>query len=203
MIKAFSGAFALSLLAAGAAQAASVAKTYSYFSIGGSTLDEIEEQLGRHGPEVKGSSQRHPGATRMQFNTRIDYVDYNGRCKVSKAAVTVRAKVILPKWRRSRKAGKDVQVIWDTLASDIKRHEDRHVEIAKNHARDMEKALMRLSPQASCAAVAEQAKALTTRLLTRHDTAQSEFDRVEGINFESRMLRLLRYRLERMQAASR
>jgi len=201
MIKAVSGALALSLVAAGAAQAATVAKTYSYYAISGSTLDEIEDQLGRYGPEVKSSGQRHPGATRMQFNTRLDYLDQKGRCRVSKATVTVRAKVILPKWRRSRQADNDVRVIWDTLAADIKRHEDRHVEIAKNHARDMEKALMATRPQASCAAAAEQAKALSARLLDRHDKAQGEFDRVEGINFESRMLRLLRYRLERMEAA--
>lgn len=201
MIKAVSGALALSLMAAGATQAASVAKTYSYFSIGGSTLDEIEEQLSRHGPEVQSSGQRHPGATRMQFNTRLDYVERNGRCRVSKATVTVRAKVILPKWRRNRKANNDVRVIWDTLAADIKRHEDRHVEIAKNHAREMETSLMAISPQRGCAATAEKAKALSARLLARHDNAQSEFDRVEGINFESRMLRLLRYRLERMEAA--
>ena len=201
MIKVVSGALALSLVAAGAAHAATVAKTYSYYAISGSTLDEIEDQLGRYGPEVKSSGQRHPGATRMQFNTRLDYLDQKGRCRVSKATVTVRAKVILPKWRRSRQADNDVRVIWDTLAADIKRHEDRHVEIAKNHARDMEKALMATRPQASCAAAAEQAKALSARLLDRHDKAQGEFDRVEGINFESRMLRLLRYRLERMEAA--
>ena len=201
MIKAVTGAMALSLMAVGAAQPASVAKTYSYFTVGGATLDEIEEQLARRGPQLRNSGQRHPGATRMQFNTRLDYQEQNGRCKVSKATVTVRANVILPKWRRNRKADNDVRIIWDTLAADIKRHEERHVEIAKNHARDMETALMAIAPQRGCAAMAEKAKAVSANLLGRHDRAQAEFDRVEGINFESRMLRLLRYRLERMEAA--
>ncbi len=200
MIRTIAGALALSLLVATAADAASVTKSYSYFSIGGQTLDEIEDELARHGPEVRSSGQRHPGATRMQFNTRLDYADRRGRCAIGKATVTVKAKVILPRWRRHKKAETDVRLIWDTLASDIKRHEERHVEIAKNHAREMEKAFMRVSPQASCAATAEKAKAVSNQLLARHDRAQAEFDRVEGINFESRMLRLLRYRLERMEA---
>ncbi len=200
MIRTIAGALALSLLVATAADAASVTKSYSYFSIGGQTLDEIEDELARHGPEVRSSGQRHPGATRMQFNTRLDYADRRGRCAIGKATVTVKAKVILPRWRRHKKAETDVRLIWDTLASDIKRHEERHVEIAKNHAREMEKAFMRISPQASCAATAEKAKAVSNQMLARHDKAQAEFDRVEGINFESRMLRLLRYRLERMEA---
>jgi predicted secreted Zn-dependent protease len=200
MIKALPGALALSLLVAGAANAASVTKSYSYFSIGGQTLDEIEDELARHGPQVRSSGQRHPGATRMQFNTRLDYAEGRGRCRVAKATVTVSAKVILPKWRRHRKAETDVRLIWDTLAADIKRHEDRHVEIAKNHAREMEKALKAIGPQASCASMAEKAKAVSAKMLDRHDRAQAEFDRVEGINFESRMLRLLRYRVERMEA---
>ena len=43
---------------------------------------------------------------------------------------------------------------------------------------------------------------LEARLLSKHDRAQEEFDRVETINFERRMLRLMRYRIERMQATS-
>ena len=39
---------------------------------------------------------------------------------------------------------------------------------------------------------------MTQTVLARHDRAQVEFDRVEGINFERRIIRLLRYRMERM-----
>jgi predicted secreted Zn-dependent protease len=195
------GALALSLSTVGGVGAASVVKTYSYFSIGGATLDEIESELARHGPEVKSSGQRHPGATQMQFSTKIGYAQSRGRCRIAQANVSVRAKVILPKWRRSRKADREVRLIWDTLASDIKRHEESHVGIAKNYARDMEKALLAVSTQASCAAAAEKARAISAKLLARHDRAQNEFDRVEGINFESRLLRLLHYRLEQSMAA--
>ena len=48
-------------------------------------------------------------------------------------------------------------LVWDTLASDIKRHEESHVSIAKAHAREMEQAVLALPRGASCAAVGEKA----------------------------------------------
>jgi predicted secreted Zn-dependent protease len=182
-----------------ASHAANLAKTYSYFSIGGTTLDEIERELDRRGPKVQSTGQRHPGATQMSFTTKITYAESKNRCVITAAVVTVKAKVILPQWRRSRKAAQDVRLIWDTLSSDIRRHEESHVVIAKNHARDLEKALMALGNQENCQVAAAKAKATTGKVLAKHDRAQEEFDRVEGLNFESRMMRLLRYRLERIE----
>lgn len=194
------------LLAAGMAVpagAASIAKTYSYFSIGGRTLDEIESELSRRGPQVKSTGRRHPGATRMEFTTRLGYAEGNGSCRIVQANVTVRAKVILPRWSRPKRAEQDVRLIWDTLSADIKRHEESHVSIAKNYARDLEQALLKLGRQGSCQVAAQKAKETTNRLLEKHDRAQEQFDVIEGKNFESRLLRLLRYRLERMETAKK
>lgn len=194
------------LLAASAAMpanAASIAKTYSYFSIGGRTLDEIETELSRRGPQVKSTGRRHPGATRMEFTTRLGYAESNESCRIVQANVTVKARVILPRWSRPKRAEQDVRLIWDTLSADIKRHEESHVSIAKNYARDLEQALLKLGRQQSCQIAAQKAKETTNRLLEKHDRAQEQFDVIEGKNFESRLLRLLRYRLERMETAKK
>ncbi|RUM97967.1 DUF922 domain-containing protein [Pseudaminobacter arsenicus] len=182
------------------AGAASLSKTYSYFSIGGNTLDEIEADLARRGPHVSASNKRHPGATQMEFTTRLSYKQTTNYCKIVQAHVTVKAKLILPRWRRSRKAEQDVRLIWDTLSADIKRHEESHVVIAKNYAREMEQALKAMDRQKSCRTAADKAKEVTAKILARHDRAQMEFDRVEGKNFESRIMRLLKYRLEQIDA---
>lgn len=187
-------------LLAGPAAAANLNKTYSYFTIGGTTLDQLESELTTRGPQVKSTGRRHPGATQMQFTTKLGYAEKNGYCRVSQATVTVKARLILPRWGQRARAEQDVRTVWDTLSSDIKRHEEGHVVIAKNYAHDLEKALVKLGRKKSCDAAAEEARALAARMLDRHDRAQDEFDRIEGINFERRMLRLLRYRLERIEA---
>jgi predicted secreted Zn-dependent protease len=182
------------------AVAESLTKTYSYFSIGGTTLDELEDQLNRRGPQVKSTGRRHPGATQMQFNTRLGYSEKNGSCRIAEATVTVKAKVILPRWRQRGKAEQDVRLIWDTLSSDIKRHEEQHVTIAQNHARELERKLLRLGRQKSCAVAGEKAEAIADKLLAKHDKAQEKFDRDESANFEKRLLKLLRQRMKMVEA---
>ena len=71
--------------------------------------------------------------------------------------------------------------------------------IAINHARDLEQALRDIRRQRDCAAAVAKAKAVLERKFAEHERAQSKFDRVEGMNFESRIMRLLRYRLERIE----
>ncbi|MDG4902577.1 MULTISPECIES: DUF922 domain-containing protein [unclassified Mesorhizobium] len=187
-------------LAATPAAAANLVKTYSYFSVGGRTLDDIEKQLTKNGPEVKSTGSRHPGATQMAFTTRVSYAQTANSCRIANAQVTVKVKVILPEWRRPRKADPEVRLFWDTLSADIKRHEERHVEIAKNHARELEDALKATYPQRTCEAANAQAAQISAAILAKHDRAQVQFDRVESVNFESRIIRLLRYRMQRTQS---
>jgi predicted secreted Zn-dependent protease len=181
------------------ASAESLTKTYSYFFVGGTTLDELEDQLNRRGPQVKSTGRRHPGATQMQFNTRLGYAEKNGSCRITDATVTVKAKVILPRWRQRGKAEQDVRLIWDTLSGDIKRHEEQHVMIAQRHARELERKLLRLGRQKSCDVAGEKAKATADKVLAKHDKAQAKFDQVESANFEKRMLKLLRQRMKMIE----
>ncbi|QPC87951.1 DUF922 domain-containing protein [Mesorhizobium sp. NBSH29] len=183
------------------AGAASLNKTYSYFSIGGNTLAEIEKELSRHGPHVQSTGNRHPGATQVEFTTRLGYSDSGKHCTIVKASVSVKAKVILPRWRQRSRSDGETRLIWDTLSADIKRHEESHIVIAKNHARMLEDALKGIYRQKSCEQAAAKAKTISEKVLAAHDRAQEQFDKVEGINFESRIVRLLRYRMERIETA--
>ena len=189
------------LAAAAPVRAASVSKTYTYFSIGGSTLDEIEKELVRRGPQVKSTGKRHPGATQNGVHHAASPTPKApGAARSSSVTVTVKARMILPRWRPRAKADGETRLVWDTLSSDIRRHEESHVVIAKNYARELETTLKGIGRKANCEIAAARAKAVSERVLSRHDRAQDEFDRVEGINFESRIVRLLRYRMERIEA---
>ncbi len=195
--------FIVVALGACPAGAATVAKSYSYFTVRGTTYDRIQDELSRRGPHVGSTGARHPGATRMAFTTRIGYAQERSRCRIASAETTVKAEVILPRWRPRGKAEADVRLFWNTLFADIKRHEEHHVDIARAHARELETKLKAIGRQKSCEAAQAKAKAVTAAVLADHDRAQAQFDRVETINFESRLLRLLRYRIERMDKAGR
>jgi len=169
-------------------------KSISYFDIKGRTADELDAALNQRGPLAMGSSSHHPGATKIRFGGNATYSEANGRCYISDVKVTVDTEIILPRWRDRRNADKQLSMIWDTLAADIRRHEDRHVEIARQHARQMERQILALRPAADCDTLQEKANEVTERETERHDADQARFDRIEAINFTSRMQRLLYYR---------
>ena len=119
-------------------------KSYSYFDIKGKTADELDDELSRRGPTANGSSARHPGATKIRFGGEATYIQDNGRCRVGNVKVTVHTQIIMPRWRNRKGASRELSMIWDALSSDIKRHEERHAEIARTQARAMERELKAL-----------------------------------------------------------
>ncbi|MHB2264771.1 DUF922 domain-containing Zn-dependent protease [Aliihoeflea sp. PC F10.4] len=182
------------------AEAATVSRSYSYFTIGGRTLGEIETELQTRGPQLGTTGNRHPGATRMEFRTRIGYQEENGRCRVSQASVDIAAEVFLPRWRNRNSAEIDTALMWDTLSTDIKRHEEGHIVIARRYALDIERALLNVRNAASCVDAANTAEGISRRMLAEHDAEQARYDTIESVNFESRMLRLLDYRLQQIES---
>lgn len=189
-------AFSMTIALCTSAQAAVVAtKSYSHFDIRGKTADELDQQLSTRGPTANGSSARHPGATKIRFGGEATYVQHDGRCRVGSAKVTVHTQIILPRWRSRKGASKELSMIWDALSSDIKRHEERHAEIARNQARVMERQILALPAQRSCETMQELVSNVSARGIDEHDRLQARFDKVEAVNFQNRMLRLLNNRI--------
>lgn len=187
-------AIGFSALLAGSADAASVSRTYSYFSLRSTTLQDLQSEMERRGPEVKSTGRRHPGATRLEFKNRIRYRSEKGKCRIESVAITVKARIILPRWIRRSSGSDESRQIWDALASDIKRHEESHVSIAKNHARDMETAIGDIPARDNCDLVEARVRKVLAKGLARHDADQTRFDLIEGKNFSARIERLIRYR---------
>lgn len=175
----------------------SIRKTYGYFRIGGDTAEELDSELEKRGPLTNATGHRHPGATQIKFGGDVTYLDKDGSCSVGGAKVTLKTHIILPRWNNRRRASADLRIIWDTLSKDIKRHEERHAEIARIHARRLERELLALRPDVNCDALEKRVAEVTQRVLESHDRDQYRFDRVESANFDERMTRLLKYNIQR------
>ncbi|MFD1744077.1 DUF922 domain-containing Zn-dependent protease [Rhizobium helianthi] len=189
------GAILLAHLFAGPATAEpQIAKTYSYFSIGGKTADDLDAELQKRGPLTRATGFRHPGATEIRFGGEVTYMESEGRCTIGDVKVTLRTHITLPRWKNRRRADGTLGLIWDTLAADIKRHEERHAEIARSYARDLQRKLKALSARRTCKDLEADVSQLTRQMIADHDKDQLRFDTVESQNFDARMMRLLRNR---------
>ncbi len=171
-----------------------ITKTYSYFNISGRTADDLDSELARRGPLTKSSGFRHPGATEIKFGGEVTYMESARRCSVGEVKVTLSTKIILPRWKNRRQATGSLGLIWDTLSADIKRHEERHAEIARNYARKLERSLMGLQAASDCDTMEKRVGETTRKIIEEHDQDQLRFDIVESKNFDARMMRLLKNR---------
>lgn len=173
-----------------------VQKSITYFQIGGRTAAELDAEMARKGPLTQATGSRHPGATQIRFGGDLTYTRRGNRCAIDDVRVTVQTKLILPRWKNRKTASKEMALLWDALAADIKRHEERHAEIARQHARMLEQQLMKLRPERDCEVLQDRVSVVTDEVTLAHDEAQMRFDLIESKNFEDRMLRILRYRRE-------
>ena len=175
-----------------------IVKTYSYFTIHGRTGAELERELAKRGPMLEGTGTRHPGSTRIKLGGSVNYENTSGRCRVREALVKVETRLTLPRWVDRNRAKRETVLVWDTLSSDIKRHEERHAEIARQYARKLEKALEGLEPERTCAKLELRVNATTQSIIQKHAADQDRFDRVEAASFERRLSRMLRFKVEKL-----
>lgn len=178
-----------------------MSKSFSYFSIGGKTAEDLDHELSHRGPMTKATGARHPGATEIKFGGELTYVEQNGRCGVGTVKVKLHTKILLPRWTNRKRTTAELALIWDTLAADIKRHEERHAEIARNYARTLEKRLQSLRPQKDCEEMQALVGKTTQEVMDAHDKDQLRFDVVESKNFDARMTRLLKHRIMQNRSA--
>jgi predicted secreted Zn-dependent protease len=175
-----------------AAFAADIREHTKYFSVGGTTLEELDRDLSRKGPMMAGTNMRHPGATEVKFDGKVTYKPDGARCRVARTELTLRLVKTLPKWTARKTASASVALVWNTLADDIARHENDHARIARGYVRKMESAIRNLAPEKSCEAMEARVNAVSARYLAAHQAAQVEFDVIEGREMNMRLRRLLK-----------
>ncbi|WP_245581904.1 DUF922 domain-containing Zn-dependent protease [Phyllobacterium phragmitis] len=183
--------------AATGADAASIHRSYSYYSVSGKTAADLDKSLSRGGHLLKSTGQRHPGAAQIRFDAKARYGSNGKACRVTGVYVNVYAKVFLPRWKQRKTASPELALVWDTLSRDIKRHEESHLVIARSHASEIEREVRALPSRPDCSLLRQDIDKVTQRIMKDHETAQKRFDRIETLNFEKRFERLLTYRLER------
>jgi predicted secreted Zn-dependent protease len=169
---------------------ASSSKSYSYFTVGGRTLIEILADIQKRGPRINGAKDRMMGTTALKFTTNLNYREANGFCSVASAKVTTIAKITLPRWRKPNGADQSVQLIWNALAADIKRHEDSRLPIANKYARAVERELKTIRHEKSCAVARTKAQGIQAGIFEQQDKAQAKANQVQARKFEALLRKL-------------
>ena len=166
-------------------------KSIKFFLVEGSTVEELEEALARLGPKANTTGKKHPGLTEIGFGGEVTFLITERQCAIDKVIVELTTNIQIPRWPGRKKADFVLGEAWDVLVADIKRHEEHHAEIAKQHAEKLDSQLIKVKPAPDCETLQRRINRVTSNAMRAHDKEQTDFDRVEADTFESRFDRLI------------
>ncbi|SFF06322.1 Predicted secreted Zn-dependent protease [Aureimonas phyllosphaerae] len=170
----------------GSAHAAEITERTTYFMVRGATFAELDRALGTNGP-LLGGGERHAGATKVTFTRDLQFDIQKTGCRIARTNLRLDLVTTLPRWNAPRGADARTRTMWKVLQRDIAEHEAKHSTIAKNWLDLMNRELLALPPEPSCARLEVKAAHLSQQMQMAHAKEQNGFDRAETRVVDSRL----------------
>lgn len=149
----------------------------SYYSVSGTTAEQIDSDIRRNGP-LKGHALAvaaisfEPVSVLQEANDDL--------CRFKTAKFRVKADITLPRWTdKSKSDDRTLKRAWGNLSRYARAHEQVHVRIAESFAKRLGQDIQALPPQSSCERLDRLAKKVVERNAAEHDRAQNAFDAAE------------------------
>lgn len=163
----------------------------SYYSVTGTTAEQIDRDIRRNGP-LNGHAL---AVAAISFEPLSVLQDVSpDSCRFAQAKFRVNAAITLPRWAdKAQSTDRDLKRAWGNLSRYARDHEQVHVRIAERFAQQLGRDIEALPPQPNCDKLDRLAKRVVERNAAEHDRAQKEFDAAEQ--------RRLRALLEARQAS--
>ncbi len=154
----------------------------SYYSVSGNTGQELFNNMLEKGPKIEGKAGHFLATTEIEYDIKNFTMNVrNGRCVTKDFELVVSAKYTYPKWRGSGKASKSTRNAWKKFSQEIVYHEEQHVKIAMDVAKDMAKILKNAKGRISrsCSNISTGLSFKAMQVGWKHKRLQKSFDRRE------------------------
>lgn len=148
------------------------------FDVIGNTPDTIRASLNRN--------RQHSGS---HINWHYNWESTPGQCRITTASTEVTVTAHMPRLQPDAQRPAKVQQQWDGYLLALQAHQEKHVELALDYARQIEEAILALPPASACSQLSQAANAAGQRLLSAMIAADREYDKrtqhgsLEGAHF--------------------
>ncbi len=173
-------------MSTGLAHAAEITERTTYFMVRGATFAELDKALGSNGP-LLGGGERHAGSTKVTFSRDLEFKTEKTGCHVSRTNLRLDLVTTLPRWNAPRGADVHTRTMWKVLQHDIAEHEAKHTAIAKSWLDRMNRELLALPAEPTCARMEMTASRRSQDMQLAHAKEQNGFDRAETRVVDSRL----------------
>ncbi len=135
---------------------------------------DIAEALSRFGPELGG--ERVPAVTRQELEWDYQLAGTNDVCRLRSAEVRLDITMVLPEWLDAESGPEPLQARWREFEEAVRKHEDGHVRLFIEGARDLLRRIQRVQA-GTCEAVELEVDEQGRISIEHFDDRQSQYDR--------------------------
>jgi predicted secreted Zn-dependent protease len=148
-----------------------------HYSIKGTSSNELTQEIRTKGPDGWW------GTAHTRITYQLTMREIRGECEVTGAQAFANSRVRLPLWVNRHEAPASVQSHFDTEFRSLDYHERGHVRISLDGAKELERSILSIPPQATCdlvkAAARDRNRALQARV--REQQVQYDMDTNHGL----------------------
>jgi predicted secreted Zn-dependent protease len=153
--------------------------TYKGYPVYGQTAQEIWRDIGRKGPHQPERGLYAQAEAEIRFGWNVAFTSGQNACRVKSAVVKVDVNILLPDWADKARGSQALRQAWNEYITQVRRHEERHRDIALAAAKDIDKAILAAPAHRNCRSLEHYIKAQTDQILARERAQQAHFDRTD------------------------
>ena len=141
------------------------------YNVSGANADELIASMEANGPGggAWGSYENKWGASGPIEVT-------NGKYRFTSVNVTYSYSITMPNWPGYRNASTCRKKNWDAMYLNLKKHEDKHIEMAKNVSSEIKSAAMNIIPQDTKAELEAKLSSVVKKRVAENQALQDKFD---------------------------
>ncbi len=147
------------------------------YRVTGHSTESLLEALRAGGPRVDGDI--FFGLTSTSLAYRVGYIERAGLCETTDARVEIDVTITLPEWQAPPSSPYELRRDWQRFAQALRRHEERHRDLAIEHAHALRRAVDGLRAP-TCDAVAALATERAQRSQALAEAAHRAYDASTG-----------------------
>ena len=147
-----------------------------YYPVTGRTDVQIRRSLDR-GTPVRQNGRPFDAYTRWDIDWQFQWAfDGDGSCRVMSVSTVVRILQTLPRLENAGALPPDLAGRWDRYMRALAVHEEGHVALGIDAARDIEQQLMQMGDRSSCHQLESEANSLAREIIARYALEEDRYD---------------------------
>jgi predicted secreted Zn-dependent protease len=145
-----------------------------FYGFTAANAGDIAEALSTFGPELAG--ERVPAVSRQELEWDYQLSETNGECRLQGAEVRLDITVVLPEWLDAAARPEALRARWCEFDEAVRKHEDGHVSLYIEGARDLLRRVRRVQPGV-CETVQQEVDEQGRISIEHYGERQSAYDR--------------------------